>query len=247
MVRVKSAQQPGTFLLAALWCAALCGNVGAARAVEVSYGVDAFSRYVWRGITLSDGPVLQPSVRLSHQLAKRHTLTGMVWGNVDLEDGNDTAGDWNELDLTVDYGFNARRFRLALGLKQYTFPNTGFRNTCEFFVRIEARTLVKPVLTLYYDFGEIDDPYVNLALAIDRTITANWRYRLALSAGYAGSDFAIAGQRGLHDGNLTLELTHERGRLRLGGLVGWTESLDEEVLFTQPAGGWAGVRMSMTF
>lgn len=59
-------------------------GAGAAGAAEVAAGGDLYSAYVWRGITLNDGLVAQPSMDVS--------VGGFnfnVWGNFDIDDYDD--------------------------------------------------------------------------------------------------------------------------------------------------------------
>jgi hypothetical protein len=71
----------------------------------LSYGAEADlnSRYVWHGITYSEGPVLQPSVWLS-----KYGFTAMVWGNLAITDERQ-ARRFNEVDLIFSYRFERKR------------------------------------------------------------------------------------------------------------------------------------------
>ncbi len=90
-----------------------------ARAAALSFGgeVDANSRYVWRGVALSSGPVAQPSVWFS--LAD-FTLT--PWANFVLGTADD-QWKFNEVDLTLSYEKEWQGFNLSPSLGCYLYPN----------------------------------------------------------------------------------------------------------------------------
>src|SRR6185503_2371195 len=76
--------------------AAMMMNLGSTP-VPLNAGVelDANSRYVWRAVTMSEKPVVQPSAWLSAPWA-----TLKVWGNFDLSDNEDLKG-LNRVDVQL--------------------------------------------------------------------------------------------------------------------------------------------------
>lgn len=77
---------------------------------------DLNSRYVWRGVQLSDGAVLQPSV-----WASSHGIEFSVWGNLAADGGN--PGTCNELDLTLGYGTEFKGIAVEPEAVLYLYPN----------------------------------------------------------------------------------------------------------------------------
>lgn len=61
--------------------------------IEVSAGFDLVSRYVWRGMALSNGPSIQPSLIFQHQ-----GLSLGVWGSASFQ-----PDDSHEIDLNISY------------------------------------------------------------------------------------------------------------------------------------------------
>jgi hypothetical protein len=61
--------------------------------IEVSAGFDLVSRYVWRGLTLSNGPSIQPSVIFTHK-----GLSVGAWGSASF-----MSEDSREVDLNLSY------------------------------------------------------------------------------------------------------------------------------------------------
>lgn len=226
---------------AALGTALALAVPAAAPAAEVAYELGFASAYVWRGITLTDGPLLQPAVRISHQSGVSLDL----WGNVDLDDDNDLAGEIGEVRITVDYGHRFGALELGGGLTEYLYPNTPYPGTREVYVRSAFHAAVTPKLELFYDFDEIQGLYARISLAWQRPLGANWRSTLEASAAYAESGFSVSGEGGPHDAALELRLERRFRKLDLRLTGAWTDSLDEEVLPDQPAGFWGGVTIAL--
>lgn len=216
---------------------------GVGEAVEVRYAASLLSQYVWRGITLTDDPVLQPSVSISHSSG----VSFEAWGNVDLGDANDESGEISEVRLVVDYGHAFGRFELGGGLIEYLFPNTPYPGTREVYARAGFDALVSPRLELHYDIDEIEGGYARLTLAYRRQLGALWSLTVEASAGWADASFAIGGQAGFHDGDLELDLRRSAGAFELELSVGHTDTLDSDVLPDQPVKTWFGVRSAYRF
>jgi hypothetical protein len=92
---------------------------GSLIAAELSFGaeLDGNSRYVWRGLALSDGSVLQPSVWAS---LAGFTLT--PWANFAFREGDATAG-FNEMDFTLDYSRDVSNLTVNPSFSVYLYPN----------------------------------------------------------------------------------------------------------------------------
>jgi hypothetical protein len=110
------------FLFAAsLWTRGVCA---AEKTSRLEYGAEVVqtSRYVWRGIALSDGPVTQPSLWVS-----RSKLTGELWSNFDLKD----ARRCNEVDFTLTYAAGGRALTVEPSLQLYVCPGVSDAPTTE--------------------------------------------------------------------------------------------------------------------
>lgn len=115
------------------------------------------SRYVWRGQTLSEGLVVQPTVGI--------TLGGFaanLWSNVDLD--NDEADDdgivMNETDLTLSYSMPIGPVSATAGFIHYDFDGA---DTQELYLTCALSTLLSPTLSLYYDIDEGDGAFAVLS------------------------------------------------------------------------------------
>ena len=116
------------------------------------------SKYVWRGLPLTDGPVLQPSVTLG---LKGISLN--LWGNMDITDANELdkndAFDINEIDYTLSYSKSLAGLDYSVGVIHYTFPSINYDGTTEIFVGACASVLGHPSITLYKDVDQADGLY----------------------------------------------------------------------------------------
>jgi hypothetical protein len=92
---------------------------------SLGFEADFASQYVWRGIALSQGPVLQPSLWLTLGGA-----TFSAWGNFVLND-EPNQGQLNEVDFTLGYGRHVRRFFFNALLYFYLFPHQAVPATAE--------------------------------------------------------------------------------------------------------------------
>lgn len=126
-----------------------------------SVGTDhAFlSKYMWRGLNLTDDPVWQPDAWVS-----AYGFTFNVWGNMDLTDVNGNETEFNEIDYTLNYAGEYEKLSYTGGIIHYVFPNTSFAPTTELYASVGYDVLLQPSLTVYYDFDEADGIYGTLGL-----------------------------------------------------------------------------------
>ncbi len=154
------------------------------------FGLDfAFvNMYVWRGMVLTDGPVFEPSATLGYKGASIN-----VWGNLDLDNVNGTSGDFNEIDLTLDYTRSIKEFSLSAGLIYYDFPNTDFRSTLELYAGVGLEILLQPTVTVYFDVDQAEGIYGTLGLshsfALPGSDAVSWSLDLATSVGLGSSQY----------------------------------------------------------
>lgn len=84
---------------------------------EVSIGSDFVSRYIWRGLDLSQSPAIQPNLAL--------TTGGFeigAWGSYQVgRDASSTPID--EIDIYLGYTFNLGSSSLSLIVTDYYYPN----------------------------------------------------------------------------------------------------------------------------
>ena len=154
------------------------------------FGVDlAFAnKYVWRGMLLTDGPVFQPAATLGYKGASIN-----VWGNLDLNNANDNAGEFNEVDLTLDYTHSIKEFSVSGGMIYYDFPNTDFRSTLELYLAAGVDILLQPSITVYFDVDQAEGIYGTFGLShsfdLPDSDSVSWSLDLATSIGLGSSKY----------------------------------------------------------
>ncbi len=233
--------------------AVLCIASGAA-AGNADITADARSAYVWRGITLNDGPVLQPSVDLS--------VPGgfgvNFWGNFDLDDyaGAFQKHEFSEVDVTVSYEFQPISWmQCGIGWIEYLFPHTGDTNgaaagTREIYFEVNSLEMngLTATFTVYVDVDEVQDVYAMFAIEYARQLSENCMGTVGASAGYAGKDMAAGGTSGLHDYNITAGATWNLTEaFEASAVLTYTDTLDTDVLPHQDVNLHGGASLSYAF
>jgi hypothetical protein len=109
---------------------AIAGSARALGPVSLNLGVDGNTRYVWRAIPQSLGPVIEPLVKLGF-----HDFSISAWGNVPLTDSG-TKDKLDELDLSL--GWSGKLFILHFdpGISYFLYPTQRYPNTAEAQVKV---------------------------------------------------------------------------------------------------------------
>lgn len=113
--------------------------------IEAEGTFDFYSRYVWRGFTLDDDPVVQPGISLSWK-----GLTFSWWGSWDVDQNDPLNSD--EIDYCLDYTHDFENFSFSVGHTYYDFPGVSTFSK-EFYVGAAFDTFLSPALTCYFDYG----------------------------------------------------------------------------------------------
>lgn len=152
--RIRAGRIP--WILVTAIALGVAAGASAEEAARPSVGADisVISKYVWRGLILTDDPVLQPSLTVEYK-----GLGLNVWANTDLTDVNGTPGETNELDYTLDYTFSVKKVTLGVGVIQYTFPHTDFEPTTELYGTAALDVLLAPTVKIYWDVDEVGGVY----------------------------------------------------------------------------------------
>jgi len=122
----------------------------------VCFGADAafLSKYVYRGLMTTNGPVFQPNLWVSYS-----GFTVSAWGNLDMTDINGFKGNINEMDYTLDYSGSIGKLNYSAGAVYYNFPHTEVKDTSEAYVGVGYDVILQPKLVVYYDFWQVDGFY----------------------------------------------------------------------------------------
>jgi hypothetical protein len=181
---------------------------GAAAQAQATLGADAslFSSYVWRGLSLTNKPVLEPDVYVTIPAGQASfTLGG--WFNFDLgkydnldddisESGGLSAFNLAEFDPWLEVSYPVGKATLTGGITAYIYPNkldnqsatfvptpgllTKDNNTVEVYGKIAADVPLSPKLALWYDVDKIKGLYGEAS--ISHTLQASEKVGVNLGA-----------------------------------------------------------------
>lgn len=230
------------------------------RAADPSVGVDFYTAYVWRGITIQDTPVLQPWVDISGiSFGKDVSLGVNVWGNFPLSDWKKDGqlradgGEFSEFDATLTLslpkGFKA-------GYTEFTFPTTaaiqylGFR---EVFTGWTGSFGVDVSANVYYGVHEITSIYGSVSVGRAFALSPKLKLTVEGQAGACGKEFAqIYGgadrKAGFSNYGFMAKLAFTpTEKITLGVNLGHVGSLDKSVLPAQPIKFLGGVTALVAF
>jgi len=116
--------------------------------IEVSADIAINSKYIWRGFTLDDDPVMQQGIYVS-----AYGFTASVWGSFDIDADDSLNSD--EVDYAIDYTHEFDKFSLSIGHTYYDFPPADTASK-EFYVGAGLNMPLSPTLVWYHDYGEED-------------------------------------------------------------------------------------------
>ena len=233
------ARRTARLIITVLLATAAAGIFSGASAEEtkgpsVSADITVASKYVWRGLVLTDDPVLQPSLTVDYK-----SLNLNVWGNTDLTDVNGTPGETNELDYTLSYSFAVNKVNLTLGVIQYTFPHTDFEPTTEIYGSAGLDMLLSPTVSIYYDVDQVNGLYGTLGISHSFSLGEVYKgitpsLDLSGSIGYGSSNYNEGyfgvDSSGLVDLLLTATLSVPiDDHLSVGPFVSFSQVLDSDL------------------
>jgi hypothetical protein len=169
---------------------------GAAPELELGATLALYDRYVWRGLTLVDRPVLQPDLHVAAPIAGVLVTLG-TWANVELgcqrgDDGLSVGGgtrslDLSELDPYAELELSVGRLGARLGAIAYLYPNrAGYTHedqSAEAYLELELDAPLAPSLAIHWDFVQIRGAYLELGVAHALSLTPRTSLELSLSAG----------------------------------------------------------------
>ena len=168
---------------------------------DVSAGAGLFSKYTWRGLVVTDGPVLQPTASLG-----LGTASVGLWANVDLDDANQRAGEITEVDAWLEYGLGLGLVDVAAGVVHYGYPDAE-GDTTELYAVGSVGVLLSPTLSLYRDLDAVDGLYANLAISHGLALTPEHTLDLAAGLGLGDADHNAGYYAGADGGAADASLT----------------------------------------
>lgn len=238
------------FMFLGVVLAGLCAGTG--YGADASVSADLNQGYVWRGMTFNDGLVLQPSVAVS-------TEGGFginVWGNMDIGDygGTMQEGEFSETDITLSYSLTAGGCEMSVGMIEYLYAHQSTEDmgalpgTREVYLSL-SREIAKGVsagVNVYYDFDEVDDYYANLFLGYSASLSDKIGLECSGSVGSIGRDMSLGGKGGLNDYSVSTTISFAASEaMSISGTLGYTGSMDKDVLPEQDVDLFGGVNISL--
>lgn len=218
-------------ILAGLVMASMAGMASAA---DVSLSLDAASAYVFRGVTFNDGLVLQPGM----EATGLGDLTVGVWGNLDLDDYDDTLqdGQFSEIDIYAlyDLKLSDEKSGITLGYTEYAYPSGGGDADREVGLTFSYDVICQPFISAYYGLdGGIDKSWyfeagVGHEMALDEAEA--WTLGVSALIGYLDPD---DGESGFHQYELGASLAWKS----LYASVTYIGQADKDVLVDVEDGG----------
>ena len=183
--------------------AALSGAEGVSAQVVLTGDLGGFNAYVWRGVTLTNQPVLQPDAYLTVPAGGGSLVVG-AWGNIeagryddpvnDLSEGGGTSSfNATEVDLWAEYGHRlGPKLTGTVGSVAYLFPNAvGFTNdvnrTVEVYGKLQAGVPLNPKLAAWYDVDKVKGLYLEGSLAHPVASVPGFPVTLSALAGFSVS------------------------------------------------------------
>lgn len=168
---------------------------------QVSYGADLgiYSAYVWRGLSLTNRPVVQPDLWLSVPVGGSASITVGGWSTIDIgkyddpnddisEGGGRAGPDLTEFDWYGEFGTSIGNASLSLGVTGYVYPNdlpglTSSSNTIEIYGQLGLGTVLSPSISAYYDVDKIKGLYLEGSISHDLALTPSFTLTLGALAG----------------------------------------------------------------
>lgn len=172
---------------------------------EVGFGATLATRFVHRGMTLVDNPVVIGELGVQLPTIHGDTLAVEVEGAMELR--NDTGGAWfpdghagrfTQIEFQASHQRQFGDVAVRAGVHSYNLPNglefvNGERGgTTEVFVLASANVLeASPYFGIHYDFDEVRGGYYRAGIAEDIPLGADWSLALDGSLGYASEAQAV--------------------------------------------------------
>jgi hypothetical protein len=245
--------------------------IGTPASAQVTLGWDVagFSSYVWRGLSLTNKPVIQPDAYLTIPLGKA-SLTAGGWSSIDIgkydnanndisEGGGTSAFNLTEFDWWGEIGIPVGVATLTGGATGYIYPNdAGFTkdfNTVEVYGKIALSTVLSPKLSAYYDVDKVKGIYIEGSVSHGFPIGPK-SLTLGALAGYSNNEqpssdpSANFADNGLTHVDLSASMAFTAGSLSLTPAIHGVIGSDDWTKITKPTALdtgfklWGGVTIS---
>lgn len=181
-------------------------------AVETSYTLEFYNRYIWRGFDLNPDNkfVVQPSVDFTFGDSP---WSANLWYNYSNENH-----ELNEIDLTISYLLSSNEnFDITIGSVLFGWYwakdfNTENNTTIENFVTLAWKNHeLNPELSIYHDCKNGNGLYASLALSKEIKLSEKQNLEISSSIGYNQKQWIS--RSGFSDVNLKLAIPLNEGKI----------------------------------
>lgn len=165
----------------------------------IGLDVETLSKYVWRGVSLTNRPVIQPALSLTFGLGSASLSLG-GWANIeplrydgenDISEGGGAAAlDVTEVDWWADISRSFGSATLTAGATAYRYPNDAglmsSSSTVELYgiLELEAPAFVT-TLSVYNDVDKVRGLYLEGGVSRSVSVTSSFEMTLAAIAGWS--------------------------------------------------------------
>jgi len=218
-----------------LWLIIMAGlTAGAAHAVDLSASVDFASAYVFRGVTLNNGPVIQPGAEISgFPIDEKYgSLAVGIWANYDLNDEDGDGSDFSEVDYYLSYSLPIDALDVSVSYTEYNYSGGGTADKeigLSFGKELGTNGFYSSVSFNYGVGGAIEgDLYILGALDYETDLSEKLSASAGVTVGYLVSD---SGADGFNDAAASVGLGYALSDTwSLSGGLTYIAQLDDEVL-----------------
>lgn len=218
-----------TFGLAVMMIMGMSVAAHAENSASTSVGV--MSKYVWRGIALSNGLALQPSVDVNIG-----SLNVNMWSNIDMDPmKTKESASYNETDLTIGYALPVEAADLSIGYIYYAVGNPS-NDTQEIFLSMsKGFGPVTPYLNLNYDINVGSGLFAVLGADYSKdlnekaALTAGASISYSMNNGMMLVDSAGKETSGLYNAEIGVSLDYTVSELvTISPMVRYTTSMSDD-------------------
>jgi len=207
---------------------------GVVHAIDLSASVDFASAYVFRGVTLNNGLVVQPGAEISGFLLPEEygSLAVGIWANYDLDDEDGDGSDFSEVDYYLSYSLPIEALDVSVSYTEYDYPGGGpaDKEVALSLGKALGDTGLYGSFTANYGVGGAIDKswYLQAALDYEKELSEKLTGSLGATVGYAWVD---EGSDGFSDATLSAGLSYAlNDNWSLSGGLTYIAQLDDDVL-----------------
>jgi len=129
---------------------------------DVSLDVELLwiSKYIWRGMNLVNGDVIQPSVTVGYK-----GFSGNLWGSYDLTNDERKRHQLTEWDYTLDYSFGWKKLGFTVGATYYDLRHIHIKDSADAFAIVSVDVPLRPTLAVWKAIKQTEGSYWRFSLS----------------------------------------------------------------------------------